>query len=71
MSVQRRTRAGRRTVWQVTWRDPESRQRAESYPTRRLAEARDSQLRDLRWQGKLDEADAGRAALRRGRRMVD
>ena len=35
---------------------------AESYPTRRLAEARDSDLRDLRWQGKLDEADAGAGA---------
>lgn len=36
---------------------------AESYPTRRLAEARDSDLRDLRWQGKLDEADAGAEPL--------
>jgi len=63
MSIQLRARAGRRTVWQVTWRDPDGRQRAESYPTRRLAEARDSQLRDLRWQGKLDEADAGAEPL--------
>ena len=63
MSVQRRARAGRRTVWQVTWRDPNGRQRAESFPTRRLAEARDSELRELRWLGKIDEADAGAEPL--------
>jgi len=63
VSVHRRERAGRRTAWQVTWRDPDGRQRAETYPTRRLAEARERELRDLRWQGKLDEADAGAEPL--------
>ena len=64
MSVHRRERAKGRVVWQVTWRDPDSRQRAETFATRRQAEQRDRELEDLRWDDRIDHADAGRETLR-------
>jgi len=64
MSVHRRKRANGHVVWQVTWRDPEGHQRAESYPTRRKAELRDHELRELRWEDQIEVADAGRESLR-------
>ncbi len=64
MSVRRRKRASGHTVWQVTWRDLDGRQRAETYPTRRQAEQRDRELRELKWQDQIETADAGREPLR-------
>lgn len=64
MSVHRRERANGRTVWQVTWRDPDRRQRAETFPTRQQAEQRERELEDLRWQDRIGDADAGRETLR-------
>jgi len=64
VSVHRRKRAGGRVVWQVTWRDASGAQRAETHVSRRTAEARDRELDDLRWQGQIEAADAGRESLR-------
>jgi integrase len=63
VSVRRRMRANGHVVWQVAWRDANGRQRAETYPTRRKAEVRDNELRDLKWQDQIDAADAGRESL--------
>ena len=51
-------------MWQVTWRDPDGRQRAQTFATRREAEQRDRELEDLRWDDRIDHADAGREPLR-------
>jgi integrase len=64
LSVHRRERAGGHVVWQVTWRDRDGRQRAETYVTRREAERRDGEITDMRWEGKLELADAGGEPLR-------
>ncbi len=64
MSVHRRKRAGGRVVWQVTWRDASGAQRAETHVSRRAAETRDRELENLRWQGQIAAADAGRESLR-------
>jgi integrase len=64
MSVHRRKRAGGRVVWQVTWRDESGRQRAETFVTEREALQRDAELRELRWLGRIDRADAGKESLR-------
>jgi integrase len=64
MSVRRRRRTDGHDVWQVLWRDPDGRQRSETKLTRREAERRDREIRDLRWQGKIDAVDAGRESLR-------
>jgi integrase len=64
VSVHRRKRAGGRVVWQVTWRDANGAQRAETHMSRRAAETRDRELDDLRWQGQIEAADAGRESLR-------
>jgi len=64
MSIHRRERKGGRIVWQVTWRDLDGRQRAETFATRREAERRDRDIRELQWRGKVDHADAGSEPLR-------
>ena len=64
MSVRRRKRADGHTVWQVTWRDADGPQRAETYTTRRTAELRDTELRELKWNDQIETADAGRESLR-------
>ncbi len=64
MSVRRRKRVNGHIVWQVAWRDADGRQRAETYPTRRKAELRDNELRELRWEDQIEAADAGRESLR-------
>lgn len=64
MSVQRRARAGGHVVWQVTWRDADGCQRAETHPTRRAAQLRDREIGDLKWQGRIEHADAGKESLR-------
>lgn len=64
MSVQRRQRAHGKVVWQVMWRDTDGRQRAESFPTKRDAQRRDEEIRDLKWRGKVEAADAGAESLR-------
>lgn len=63
MSIRRRKRADGNVVWQVLWRDPDGRQRSETKLTRRDAERRDREIRELRWQDKLDEVDAGAEPL--------
>ena len=47
-----------------TWRDESGRQRAETFATEREALQRDAELRELRWLGRLDRADAGKESLR-------
>ena len=64
MSVHRRERGNGKVAWQVTWREGDGRQRAESHATRRAAEARDNEIRDLKWRGKVEHADAGSESLR-------
>jgi hypothetical protein len=64
MSIHRRERSNRKMVYQVTWRDPGGRQRAETFASRRAAERRDREIQELRWQGRLDAADAGTEPLR-------
>jgi integrase len=64
MSVHERKRAGGKRVYQVTWRDQEGRQRAETYPDRRSAERRNAEIADLRWDGRLNVVDAGTEPLR-------
>jgi integrase len=63
MSIRRRQRADGHVVWQVLWRDPEGRQRSETKLTRREAERRDREIRELRWQDRLDHVDAGAEPL--------
>lgn len=63
MSIRRRQRTDEHVVWQVLWRDPDGRQRSETKLTRREAERRDGEIRELRWQGKLDQVDAGAEPL--------
>src|SRR3954449_7750837 len=63
MSVHERKRAGGKRVYQVTWRDQEGRQRAETYPDRRSAERRNGEIADLRWEGRLHAVDAGSEPL--------
>src|SRR3954452_6647169 len=64
MSVHERKRASGKRVYQVTWRDQDGRQRAETYPDRRSAERRNAEIADLRWDGRLDNVDAGTEPLR-------
>ena len=63
MSIRRRQRTDGHIVWQVLWRDPDGRQRSETKLTRRDAERRDREIRELRWQDKLDQVDAGAEPL--------
>lgn len=64
MSVHRRKRSRGHVVWQVTWRDEAGRQRAETFASEREALQRDAELRELRWLGRLDRADAGKESMR-------
>jgi hypothetical protein len=59
MSVHVRKRARGRVVYEVVWRDPDRRQRCETFWTRRDAEARDRETRDLRQGGRHEAIDAG------------
>lgn len=63
MSVHTRKRSNGAVAWQVTWRDADGRQRAESHATRRAADARDHEIRDLKSRGKVERADAGCESL--------
>jgi integrase len=63
MSVHLRKRARGRVVYEVVWRDVERRQRCETFWTKREAEARDREIRDLRERGRHDAIDAGSESL--------
>jgi integrase len=63
MSVQVRKRARGRVVYEVVWRDPDRRQRCETFWTKREAEARDREIRDLRDRGRHETIDAGSESL--------
>jgi integrase len=63
MSVHARKRARGRVVFEVVWREPDGRQRSETLPTRRAAEARDGEIRDLRDRGRHEAIDAGSESL--------
>jgi integrase len=63
MSVHARKRARGRVVYEVIWREPDGRQRCETFSTRREAEARDRDIRDLRDRGRHDSIDAGSESL--------
>ena len=64
MSVHERKRAGGKRVYQVTLRDQDGRQRAETYTDRRRAERRNAEIADLRWDERLHIVDAGTEPLR-------
>ena len=64
MSVHARKRARGRTAYEVMWRDAAGGQRCETYATRREAEARDREIRELRERGRQDRIDAGTEPLR-------
>ncbi len=63
MSVHVRKRARGRVVYEVVWRDPDRRQRCETFWTKREAEARDREIRDLRERGRHAAIDAGSESL--------
>lgn len=63
MSVKRRERAHGHVVWQVTWRDPNGKQRAETFASKREAERRDLEIREYLWAGRHDRVDAGAEPL--------
>jgi integrase len=63
MSVHARRRARGRVVFEVIWREPRGRQRCETFSTKREAEARDREIRDLRDRGRHDAVDAGSESL--------
>jgi len=50
-------------VYEVIWREPDGRQRCETFSTRREAEARDRDIRDLRDRGRHEAIDAGSESL--------
>jgi integrase len=50
-------------VYEVTWREPGGRQRCQTFSTRRAAEARDREIRDLRDRGRHEAIDAGSESL--------
>ena len=63
MSVHARKRARGRIAYEVTWRDEAERQRCETFGTRREAEAREREIRDLRERGRYEKIDAGTESL--------
>jgi integrase len=63
MSVHARKRARGRVVFEVIWREPDGRQRCETFPKRREAEGRDREIRDLRDRGRHEAIDAGSESL--------
>ena len=63
MSVHARKRARGRLVFEVIWRAPDGRQRCETFSTRRQAEGRDREIRDLRDRGRHEAIDAGSESL--------
>jgi integrase len=64
VSVRARKRARGRVAYEVVWRDPDGRQRCETFWTRREADARDREIRDLRDRGRHEAMDAGSESLR-------
>jgi len=64
MSVHARKRARGRVAYEVVWRESAGRQRCETFWTRREAEARDREIRDLRDRSRHDAIDAGSETLR-------
>jgi integrase len=63
MSVHVRKRARGRVVYEVVWRDADRRQRCETFWSKREAEARDREIRDLRERGRHEVIDAGSESL--------
>jgi hypothetical protein len=63
MSVQARKRARGRVVFEVIWREPDGRQGCETFSTRREAEGRDREIRDLRDRSRHEAIDAGSESL--------
>jgi integrase len=63
MSVHARKRSRGRVAYEVAWRDPDGRQRCETFWTRRDAETRDREIRDLRDRGRHDGIDGGTESL--------
>lgn len=51
-------------AYEVIWRDVIGKQRCETFPTRREADARDREIRDLRERERHDRIDAGTESLR-------
>lgn len=51
-------------AYEVIWRDAVGKQRCETFPTRREADARDREVRDLRERERHDRIDAGTEPLR-------
>ncbi len=64
MSVHARKRARGRIAYEVTWRDQGGRQRCETFSSRREADTRDREIRDLREDGRHERIDAGAESLR-------
>lgn len=62
MSVHARKRA-RGRAYEVIWRDEGGRQRCETFWSRREADARDREVRDLRYRGRHERIDAGTESL--------
>jgi integrase len=63
MSVHARKRSRGRVAYEVIWREHGGRQRCETFWTRREADARDREIRDLRDRGRHDAIDAGSEPL--------
>ena len=64
VSVHARKRARGKMAYEVIWRDGDGGQRCETFSTRRQADARDREIRDLRSRGKDGAIDAGAEPLR-------
>jgi len=64
MSVHVRTRTAGQVAYEVLWRDPAGKQRCQTFGTRREADARDREIKDLRKRGRYDAVDAGTEPLR-------
>jgi len=64
MSVHVRKRTAGQVAYEVLWRDPAGKQRCQTFGTRREADARDREIRDLRKRGRYDAVDAGTEPLR-------
>jgi hypothetical protein len=58
-----RPRARGRVAYEVVWRDADGRQRCETFATRRQADARDREVRELRERGRFEAIDAGTEPL--------
>ncbi len=64
MSVHARKRARGRVAYEVVWRDEGGGQRCETFWSRREADAREREIRELRDRGRYVRIDAGTESLR-------